>query len=214
MLEGLVRAVNSHPRRFAPPLTSDRWSHRRALIAEVAFDEFVRDVLGHRSYRGAVKLAKERVGRLTGRAPTSFGSFREDERAEATQLRERLHAFFQQQALLPLVPRPTFAGCGFVSDAEGDVLAGQCLYEVKAANRTFRVVDVRQLLVYMALNFAKPLNYISRLGLVNPLQGTWEEWGVDDLSWAVAGRPAAEVTRTIVDYMSSDWIGPPDPSIT
>lgn len=215
MLEGLVRAVNSHPRRFTRPLVSDRWTHRRALIAEVAFDEFVRDVEGKRSHRGALKSAQERVGQLTGRSPRSFGTFRETERAEAAELRDRLHAFFKERARGGrLVPRPVFPGCGFVGNAEGDILLGRVLYEVKAANRTFRVGDVRQLLVYSALNSGRPTFEISSVGLVNPLQGTWEEWSLDELSWAIAGRTAADVMRSIVDYMASDLIGPPDPSIT
>jgi hypothetical protein len=99
---------------------------------------------------------------------------------------------------------PSFAGCGVVQPAQGDILIGCDLYEVKAVDRTFRAIDVRQLLVYGALDFAKPPRRLRRVGLLNPFQGVWEIWAVDELCVTIGGLPASELFRRVITYVSSD----------
>lgn len=99
---------------------------------------------------------------------------------------------------------PQFPGCGVLGPAVGDVLVGDILFEIKAVARTFRAIDIRQLLVYSALDSAGPRHHIGRVGLYNPLQGVWEEWDLDDLCLTVAGLPANEILHRLVTYISSD----------
>lgn len=99
---------------------------------------------------------------------------------------------------------PPFPGCGVLAAAEGDVLLGDTLYEVKAVARTFRAIDIRQLLVYGALDFARTVRRVGRVGLLNPLQGVWEEWPLDNLSLNIAGLPANELFRRVIAYVSSE----------
>lgn len=206
LLDGLVRTLNAHPRRYGPRMQSDRWSHRRAFIAEVAFAEF-RSERGDRSTRQATLYAeaRDRVAVLVGREPASLGALTHVERREARLLAERMESFFRRRARGQDVELdPNFRGCGVLSRAVGDVLLGDILYEVKAVGRTFRAIDIRQLLVYSALDYARSPRHVSRVGLYNPLQGMWEEWDLDDLCLAVAGLPANEVFHRVISYVTSD----------
>jgi hypothetical protein len=206
LLDGLIRTLNSHPRRYAPRLQSDRWSHRRAFIAEVAFADFRSGRVGEpKRSLGVERQARERVGALVGREPRSLGLLLPAERQEAQQLTSRIAQFANRRARgQAVLVDPQFPGCGVLSPAEGDLLLGHILYEVKAVSRTFRAIDIRQLLVYAALDFARPIHRVARVGLVNPLQGVWEEWGLDDVCLTIAGLPASEVFNRIIAYISSD----------
>src|SRR5262249_40076034 len=94
--------------------------------------------------------------------------------AEAMELSERLFKFFvEDEKLGPLTKRPTFPGCGIIAPCEGDLRTDDTLYEIKAVDRNFRSMDMRQLFVYCALSRAASLKAISRIGLVNPLLGTY-----------------------------------------
>ena len=212
MLDGLVRTINTHPRRFDTPMASERWAHRRAFIAEIAFLQFVG---AHRAARDhgpdLIEVARGRVARLTGRTAESIGEPVGPEPGEATELSRRLTSFFARRSLGgPIIPHPQFRGCGMVGTAEGDVLVRDILYEVKSVNRTFRAVDLRQLLVYCALNHAGQTHLIRRIGLINPLQGTWEEWDSNEFSLIVSGQGSSGLLRSLVEYMGSDVLGIPD----
>lgn len=187
-------------------MQSDRWSHRRAYIAEVAFADFRLARIPRMVSQPQVdREARDRVAALVGRESSSLGVLTDAERHEAFQLTERLESFVRRRARHQAVEvDPAFLGCGVVGRALGDVLFCGVLYEVKAVARTFRAIDIRQLLVYAALDFACPERRVSRVGLVNPLQGVWEEWDLDSLCLTVAGLPATEVFRRIITYVSSD----------
>ncbi len=49
---------------------------------------------------------------------------------------------------------PRFEGCGWLDECEADFLTSNVLVEVKAGDRAFRSIDLRQVLIYCALNFA------------------------------------------------------------
>lgn len=206
LLDGMVRTLNTHPRRYATPMQSDRWSHRRAYIAEVAFANFRLARIPRSVPQTQVdREARDRVAALVGRESASLGLLTNAERHEVLQLTDRLESFVRRRARRQRVEvDPEFPGCGVVGPALGDVLLCGVLYEVKAVARTFRAIDIRQLLVYGALDFARPERRVARVGLVNPLQGMWEEWDLDNLCLAVAGLPASEVFRRVITYMASD----------
>src|SRR5579864_8207330 len=78
----------------------------------------------------------------------------EEEWHETRALCTSLEKFVVQQNPdnLPVVKSPVFRGCGFVDECTGDLIIGNQLVEVKAGDRSFRATDIRQLLVYCALN--------------------------------------------------------------
>jgi hypothetical protein len=106
-----------------------------------------------------------------------------------------------------LVVSPQFEGCGIVDTCVGDVLIGPVLYEVKAGDRPVRSIDIRQLLTYAALNFAKKHRPIDRIGLVNPRLGKFFEIDLDTLCEEVGGGDGpSELLERIIYKLSSGEI--------
>lgn len=65
-----------------------------------------------------------------------------------------------------------------------------------------RLGDLRQVLIYCALNFAAKGYDISSVCLVNPRAGTYVEEDVEFLCRAASGASAVEVLAAIVEYCS------------
>lgn len=119
---------------------------------------------------------------------------------EAAHIALRLLSFFPTGAKLTV--RPKFAGCGIIPACEGDVLVGDCLYEVKAGDRGFRVADLRQLLVYATLAHASNELSFSRIGLFNPRTGVAWTRTLDEVCRAVSGLLANDVFPRIVEFLT------------
>jgi hypothetical protein len=124
---------------------------------------------------------------------------------EAKHLANRLAFYFRTRTPQSLVPRPFFPGCGWVDDAEGDVMADSTLFEVKAGERQFRGSDVRQLLCYCALSFSAKVYDIENVCLINPRFGTFFQEDVESLCRKTAGLSAADVLGEIVNYIAEPF---------
>lgn len=116
----------------------------------------------------------------------------------------RLEQFFMRRK--PLTIGPQFHGCGLLRSCEGDVLARDTLYEVKAGNRAFRAEDARQLLTYAALNGAANKHQIASLGLINPRLGTCYSATVEELCTRMAGAPATVVLNRVEAFVTSQTL--------
>jgi hypothetical protein len=121
---------------------------------------------------------------------------------EAIQLARRTKQFFRTNGIDSLEVFPEFLGCGWLSSCAGDVYAQGTLYEIKAGDRAFRSIDLRQLLTYCALNFAAKKYDIADVCLLNPREGTFAQFDLNALCGALAGRSAVEVLGDIVEYVS------------
>ena len=92
---------------------------------------------------------------------------------DAVTLSIRLGYFFKERDidLRKLTFEPRFSGCGIIDECFGDILYEKTLYEVKAGERSFRSIDLRQVLVYCALDYAAGNRAISGVCLLNPRHG-------------------------------------------
>jgi hypothetical protein len=100
---------------------------------------------------------------------------------------------------------PKVPGCGFVDGGRADLLIGPLVLEVKSGERNFRVVDLRQVLIYAALfNLATPRR-ISAIALVNPRRGVFYEAPCEDVCEAAGGAPAGYCFSQIVEFMSGTF---------
>lgn len=67
---------------------------------------------------------------------------------------------------------PLFNGCGIINNSYGDIYHTNTLVEIKAGDRKFSVYDLRQLLIYLTLNFySKEKRDIKNFELFNPRMG-------------------------------------------
>lgn len=204
--EHLVRKINTRlfTREF-PPLEhkSDR---NRSLVAEFGFSLYVvmRDHSIPKSRdRTAIAIAEEdarrRIKLLVERDETS-DELSADERLEAQEIARRLFASFPAWRILL---RPVFEGCGYVDASEGDVIYGDTLYEIKTVDRSFRSNDIRQLIVYAALNALKPVSPIRKIGVVNPRRGTTFALPLEYVSREISGKSSSELFEDIYQAISA-----------
>ena len=214
MAEGYVRARNRQLGRFTKPIKSSTPANVRGLVNEMGFRLFASSVatgvavlrLPEATVLRCVEEALVYVLGAQQRAEFPQFDLTSREVMEAQTVGERLTLFFQK-ADQPIVETfPVFLGCGLVDECVGDVLAGDVLFEVKAGERNFRTIDVRQVLVYCALNFAAKSYSIERICLVNPRMGVYLEEPLDVLCSELAGRPTTEILADIVQFVSE----PPD----
>jgi len=207
LTEGFVRLINSEIAiDNQEELESLVSPSRRAFVNELAFDIYC----DHRELPSAdllpiAEMAKAvalRLARLDGVAPPTDAGVDRVEVQEAIALASRLKKII---ATIEgdVLARPTFRGCGFLSEATADLIVGDCLVEVKGGKRPFRSEDVRQVLAYLTLNHANKENVIERVALVNPRMGTYMLVSVSALALHVATTSHDELFNRIIYALSS-----------
>ena len=210
-----VRRINMDGyERWAAPLDLPRGRVREALAAESAFEEFAallqgkveeggeRGEHGTAGRNAAWLRAAERLRPYQARGLDVDTPMSKLEEWYVGELARRLIEYFSfEQGVFEM--RPKFPGCGFIDVSEGDVVVRDILYEVKAVDRMFRSVDIRQLLSYAALNFEANVYNLKSIGVVNPRRGIAMTVRLDDVCQSVSGRSVEELLSYLIDNVSS-----------
>jgi hypothetical protein len=122
---------------------------------------------------------------------------------EAIALANRLHRFLRYKCHSKQTSfRPTFKGCGILDSCEADILCGDTLIEVKAGDRTFRAVDLRQVLAYCALNHVDKQYKIEGIAIVNPRHGVGSVFRLIDVVRGLAACGPTELFEQIIDFLT------------
>jgi hypothetical protein len=209
LADGYWTLENMMVERFVPPLVPRAPKGMRAVVNETAFRAFC-DLHGrdHAITRSEVMAAVnlrlpegiEYVARFSTAPQVKAADVDDVCRREAGMLAIRQVAFFS--GTLPTILRPQFMGCGLISACEGDVIQGDCLYEIKAGERSFRIIDLRQLLTYSALAYASGRLTFSEIGLFNPRRGvTWRK-SLEDVCHAISGQRLSDTLSALVENFS------------
>lgn len=99
---------------------------------------------------------------------------------------------------------PAVRGAGILSSCEADLSVGRCLIEVKAVDRRFAAKDMKQLLVYLALDAIDGRRWTQGC-LLNPRRATWCRFDVEELVPLLSGgRPSGEVLPDLIEGMRRD----------
>lgn len=211
MSEHYIRSTNLSLGRVFRPLDGSSPTSLHGVINELAFRLFSRAKRDSVEVRG---LSEAVIAEEQAEAMLFISNFRQhgrkairppgpDEIREATTLALRTESFFQEAVEGPLIVSPTFPGCGWLSQCNGDALADGVLYEIKSGDRLFRALDLKQLLIYCALNYAAKEHQIDAICLVNPREGVHFSESLNTLCEALAGQSAVEVLGEIVEYVSA-----------
>lgn len=122
---------------------------------------------------------------------------------EAIAIAKNLRAYFSKNVnVSKIIFFPQFSGCGCISDCEGDIMIETTLYEIKSGDRGFRLVDLRQVLVYCALNYIKHTYLIENIVLLNPRRGVLFPIKVDSLCREITGSDMFQVFQDITEFAS------------
>jgi len=188
-------------------------SHDSAVIAEFAFflakaaadkrigvDEVFQD---HKLRTSAERCAIEIVeifeaGR--GLVPTALAP---GEQKEGLALAQNYERFFHQRPHKGVIEfGPKIPGAGFLVSCIADISIGHALFEVKTVNRNLAGKDIRQLIVYLALQAATGDRRWTVAGFFNPRRAVYHEFDVDEVIPQMSGgKPAAEVFHELIDFV-------------
>lgn len=125
-----------------------------------------------------------------------------------SEVEEALEIAHRYELLLGVNPEsakfsPLIPGAGIVDTCEADIAAGECLWEVKAVRRNVAGKDIRQLLVYLALNYASGRNNWTHAGIFNPRKSQLYKFEVEHFIGLLSGgKSAGEVFHEMVTYFS------------
>lgn len=183
-----------------------------AVIAECAFflaqAASERNVTAHELCQDsglmfqALREALREVSRFEGVEAHEPFPLTEPEHAEVVALTQNYQHFLQRRSLgRDVVFHPVVPGAGFIDSCEADLSVGEILFEVKTVNRNLAGKDIRQLIVYLALQSATGNRRWSRAGFFNPRKAIFHEFDIDDLiSQMAGGKTAGEVFHEIVSF--------------
>jgi hypothetical protein len=210
--ERFVRLLNLNLDRYRDPIPSLSEPHRRGFLNDIAFRNFE---WNYRRTEGTsiprqqiVQEARDYLLKFGSVSESDLGDLSETEWVEvgilihSTELfATRLKTVDTRSETFQISPK--FQGCGIVDSSNGDILIGHTLVEIKAGDRTFRSIDIRQLLTYCALNSLAHKYSIDDVSCVNPRRGVYFFVPLETLCRELAGKSSAEVLAEITYFISS-----------
>jgi hypothetical protein len=203
------RRENLRIKRELSPIENRADPKLRGFLNELAFETFKKskelgllprkELILPVAQDSAEKIA-DYIFRITNEEDSITRSLDSNAQAEIFGLTQNLMLFFPQTQSITF--RPKFSGCGIVSACEGDLIYGDCLYEIKAGDRKFRVSDIKQLLTYSSLAFLNGTLSFSKVGLFNPRNGYHWERTIDQLCVELSGMRESDVLSSITSHMT------------
>jgi hypothetical protein len=95
-------------------------------------------------------------------------------------------------------------GCGFLSECQIDISSGESIIEVKAVDRGFAAKDIRQLIIYLAIDYCSGRRRWTAAALFNPRRNKLAEFDpARFISYVSGGRHASEIYREIEEFVLS-----------
>lgn len=202
---------------FCPPLKAKTERDRYGDVSEIALRLFAASTADTGLLKSKQRTAAK-IREICGLDWVEMGDFgaagraglaivSKEVTADALEIVERLRLFNKRFHLGDRsIFSPKFPGCGFIDRAEGDMLIGDVLYDVKSSHETFRLSQFRQLIVYLALNAAARAYPIRRVGLVNPRRGDYFCLNVETFTQEISGKHSHELFAEITTFISGGGI--------
>lgn len=103
-----------------------------------------------------------------------------------------------------LLFHPFFPGCGILSNCEGDLISKMTLVEIKTGDRQILPSDIRQLIIYTALNHLANSPYeINEISYFNPRKGSLWHIDIIDLFSSISNLPFSDFAYELESYLIS-----------
>ena len=126
------------------------------------------------------------------------------ERSEALCLVKNYSIFLSDRSQSAIEFRPYIPGAGFVNSCTGDLSVSTALFEIKTVNRNIAGKDIRQLLVYLALQSASGTRRWSEAGFFNPRRALVYQFSIGSVIPLLSGgRLTSEVFNQMVEYFGT-----------
>lgn len=206
-------ALTERRREWVKPLAGSGNSSNNDIIAETAFGLFA---AASRQNKNVLALARDKalITEIRKNATERILGLRgywivkqldiKTPKDEIVELAKRLEDYFTcRRSERPIVVQPRFKGCGILDSCYGDLLTSECLYELKMVDRNLRSLDLRQVLIYCALNYRSRQYTFDKVAILNPRRGIEFRFTVEDLAGRVSGKTASELFHVITDFLCS-----------
>lgn len=153
----------------------------------------------------ASERAFEVINKYEGRRPNVTQPLNEREIAEGLQLVRQYDYLYRS---FPMGSRvefcPKFSGAGYLNAAEGDLGVSDTLIEVKTTTRKVAGKDLRQLLIYLALDASAGKSRWSHVGIFNPRRATFHRAEISALMLRLSGgRPQSDVFSDLISFVET-----------
>lgn len=200
----VIRRINLMVERFYDPLPSIIDPHRIAIVNEVGFHMALLGSLGlDTSIEEATKMARTKLIVLDRVGDEELKDLNQIESQQSMKIEDRLNQFFRHEYIGKPQYSPVFKGVGYIDQSEADIVANDCLWEVKGGQRSFRAIDLRQLLIYSSMKFSEDGIGFSKIGLLNPRMGTYYFADLDSICFELGGVSKEELFRELIHLTAS-----------
>mgnify|MGYP000927955544 CR=1 FL=1 len=210
-MDTFVRRMNCSCERYCKEVYDISSTHRdrRGIVNELAFRIFQEDPAKACLAPAHIATLAENVRVYIERLSNEHDGVVElpvsdDEIMTALALANSLRTYFRDISADKLIFWPPFPGCGILRACKGDIISGSTLYEIKAGDRSFRVTDVRQILVYCSLDYASKRYGLQSVTLLNPRRGVYYKLSIKSLVEECAGLSPTDLFESILEFISSD----------
>lgn len=123
-------------------------------------------------------------------------SMGDNDRKQIIEQTRRLLMCYRQKDILA---HPEFPGCGIILSTKGDIVYDDTLVEIKAGERNLAPSDIRQLLIYLSLNFAGGNVFdLKQVEILNPRQGLRYSQEIEDLCRNISDKTSEELFSEII----------------
>lgn len=131
----------------------------------------------------------------------------DDEIKESCLIANQYDHFFEFLKPSNVEFSPLVAGSGFLGICEADLSIDDTLYEVKTVSRNISGKDVKQLVLYLALQYSSGNRRWTHAGFFNPRKSTHCKFSVDHLIYRTSGgKSTTEVFQDIVEILANRGI--------
>ena len=133
--------------------------------------------------------------------PTSLN---QSERSDGLLLVRNYELFLASYATEEIEFRPSIPGSGFVDACTADLSIGDALFEVKTVERNIGSKDLRQILVYLALQSATSEKRWTQAGFLNPRRGLVYKFSLETtIPLMSGGRLTSEVFQHMLQFFGT-----------
>jgi hypothetical protein len=198
-----------------PEVTSKISSQSPSMISEFAYHLFSASLAkGISTLDGyqddeildfAKSQATNLISLYEGREANTYNPLNQDELTEGYELSLRYEAFVYKTIAPRNITMPlSIRGAGFLNECNADMLLDDYLVEVKTVKRKVMAKDIRQLVIYLALNYASGNGILECSGFLNPRRSTYLKFNSTKLLKQISGGKAlVDIFSQLIDFACS-----------
>lgn len=191
----------------------DTYGKRRSFISYVSFNVLKEYIKKNEALLNAVELAnienycKEKFNVYLFEDENINDKLNEYEWQIIDSLAMNMYTFYDDKHDIDnIIVNPKFVGCGIIDNCYGDILVDKCLYEIKAISRNFRIVDFKQVIMYLCLNYASKQYDIKEVCLFNPSRCKYFKLDLNEFCLSISGKNYDKLFNEIINFISYDEV--------